>query len=90
MKHQSEAWLRAMAQRCETAKHKRCKCRCGGAMHGIAHADEWIAEEVRRERTLSQLAPSEQMDWIGFSERERQLGLALPVVRAEAALLSMP
>ena len=22
------------AQRCETAKHPTCKCRCGGALHG--------------------------------------------------------
>ena len=24
------------AQRCETAKTPRCKCRCGGALHGAA------------------------------------------------------
>lgn len=87
MKRHSEAWLRAMADRCEHAKEKRCRCRCGGAMHGIAHAEEWITEEIRRERTLAQLEPTQQMDWIGFSESERQLGLALPVVRPEAPLL---
>lgn len=24
------------AQRCETAKHGRCRCRCGGVLHGAA------------------------------------------------------
>lgn len=36
MKRQS---LRA-AQRCETAQHKQCKCRCGGALHGAARGKD--------------------------------------------------
>lgn len=24
------------ASRCETAKNKRCRCRCGGALHGAS------------------------------------------------------
>lgn len=28
------------ASRCETAKGKTCKCRCGGALHGINRAKE--------------------------------------------------
>jgi hypothetical protein len=27
------------AQRCEDAKTKRCRCRCGGAMHGVERGD---------------------------------------------------
>lgn len=23
------------AQRCETSDHSRCRCRCGGALHGV-------------------------------------------------------
>ncbi len=26
------------AGRCETAKHPRCRCRCGGRLHGISHS----------------------------------------------------
>lgn len=28
------------AQRCETAKHPTCKCRCGGALHGAARGKD--------------------------------------------------
>ena len=34
------------ASRCETAKHKTCKCRCGGALHGVNRAE---TEEPERE-----------------------------------------
>lgn len=30
----------AQARRCENAKHKRCKCRCQGAMHGAARGQD--------------------------------------------------
>lgn len=26
------------ADRCEAAKHPRCRCRCGGRLHGISHS----------------------------------------------------
>ena len=86
----THAQMQALAERCETAKTKRCKCRCGGAMHGIAHSHEWIAEEVLRDRTVFQTRASVQVDWIGFSDAERQLRMALPVVRPEESLLSVP
>lgn len=56
--------LRDQANRCETAKHKRCKCRCGGELHGTHHSDEWVAEEVMRDRVRRQFV-SEQLDWVG-------------------------
>jgi len=68
----SENRLRAMAKRCETAKHKRCKCRCGGEQHGIAHKESWISEEVLRDR-LRFLRPPGQIDWIGFAGFEQYL-----------------
>lgn len=30
---------RAQAQSCEEAEYPRCVCRCGGRLHGKAHAD---------------------------------------------------
>ena len=85
MKTITQAQLRALADRCESAIGKRCKCRCGGALHGIAHSDEWISEEVQRDRIAAISRPSEQLDWIGFDD----IG-ALPVVWPESSLLSVP
>jgi hypothetical protein len=31
------------AAACETAKHSKCVCACGGALHGVAHSTEWRA-----------------------------------------------
>lgn len=28
------------ARRCETAEYKTCKCRCGGALHGVKRGTE--------------------------------------------------
>lgn len=56
--------LRDQANRCESAKHTRCKCRCGGALHGTHHSDEWVAEQVLRDRVHQQFI-TEQLDWIG-------------------------
>jgi len=67
MKPISEGVLRYQAMRCETAKYPRCKCRCGGAFHGTKHADEWIAEEVMRDRVRCQCVP-QQVDWVGYDE----------------------
>jgi hypothetical protein len=33
------------AQRCEDAKSKRCRCRCGGTMHGVARGDVLALDE---------------------------------------------
>jgi hypothetical protein len=35
----------AQASACESALHPRCKCRCGGALHGISHRKYAIAEQ---------------------------------------------
>ena len=64
--------LRYQAMRCETAKHERCKCRCGGAFHGVHHSDDWIEEEVLRDRVLAQQNP-EQVDWVGYTGFEQYI-----------------
>ena len=66
----TEGRLRDQAFRCETAKHKRCKCRCGGLLHGTKHSDEWIAEEVLADRVRAQQVP-EQVDWVGYTGFEK-------------------
>jgi hypothetical protein len=68
----SEATLRYQAMRCETAKCKRCKCRCGGLLHGASHTPEWIADEVMRDRIAFQ-RPPQQVDWVGYAGFERYL-----------------
>lgn len=68
----SHAQLRNQAYRCEHAKCKRCKCRCAGALHGGAHSEEWIAEEVLRDRVAHQRR-GEQIDWVGYVGFEQYL-----------------
>lgn len=68
----TEGRLKDQAFRCATAKHKRCHCRCGGALHGVAHSHEWIAEEVLRDRLRCQVQP-EQTDWVGYVGFEQYL-----------------
>ena len=36
----------AQAVACETAKHPRCRCRCGGTFHGAGH-ESLLADESR-------------------------------------------
>lgn len=73
MKHPiTEGRLRDQARRCETAKCKRCKCRCGGALHGTHHGEQWIAEEVVRDRVRSRRTPG-QIDWVGYAGFEQYL-----------------
>jgi hypothetical protein len=68
----SAATLRFQADRCETAAHKRCKCRCGGMLHGIRHSEEWIEEQVQLDKVRHQLA-SGQIDWVGYAGFEAYL-----------------
>jgi len=68
----TEGRLRDQARRCETAKCKRCKCRCGGALHGTHHSEQWIAEEVFRDKVRHQYQP-QQMDWVGYTGFEQYL-----------------
>ncbi|HZO54870.1 MAG TPA: hypothetical protein VFB63_19340 [Bryobacteraceae bacterium] len=68
----SEGRLRYEAMRCETAKCKRCRCRCGGALHGTAHSAEWIAEEILRDRIAFQRQP-DQIDWVGYEGFDQYL-----------------
>ena len=68
----TSAQLRYQADRCETAMHPRCKCRCGGAMHGIRHSDEWIEEQVQLDKARHQRA-SGQVDWVGYEGFEHLL-----------------
>ncbi len=68
----TEGRLRDQARRCETAKCKRCKCRCGGLLHGTPHSEEWIAEEVFRDRVQCQQDP-QQVDWVGYAGFEQYL-----------------
>ncbi len=53
------------ADACERAKTSRCRCHCGGVLHGAHHDEEWrqrtvrVIEEVygqRRAHELAQLA----------------------------------
>jgi hypothetical protein len=68
----TEGRLRDQALRCEHAKCKRCKCRCGGELHGQPHGEKWIAEEVFRDKVRHQYQP-QQIDWVGYSGFEQYL-----------------
>lgn len=68
----THARLRYQAMRCETAKCDRCKCRCGGALHGTKHSEEWIGDEVLRDRIAAQRPPGQE-DWIGYAGFEQFL-----------------
>ena len=35
------------ADACERALHPRCRCHCGGALHGAAHSLEWREKTAR-------------------------------------------
>lgn len=66
-----EALVRRNASRCETAKSKTCECRCGGALHGAAHSEQWIkhvaaALAERDERERERVQP----DMLGSAEVE--------------------
>jgi len=41
----------AQAAACENAKHPRCTCRCGGALHGKGHA---VYQAVERDYLAQQ------------------------------------
>lgn len=68
----TEGRLRDQANRCENAKCERCRCRCGGALHGTHHSDTWVAEEVFRDKVRFQHRP-EQTDWVGYAGFEKYL-----------------
>ena len=38
MKTYKRALSKAQAVACENAKHPKCRCRCGGALHGKGHS----------------------------------------------------
>ena len=46
------------ARACENAKHPKCTCVCGGALHGKSHAaameDLWAAYREREEKESGQ------------------------------------
>jgi hypothetical protein len=69
MNQLTEARIRALGDRCEHAKSKRCKCRCGGTLHGAAHGRAWAAKEFFRDRIRNGFEPT-QVDWIGFASLE--------------------
>jgi len=41
------ALIRRNAESCETAKHDKCTCACGGELHGQKHNDAWIEAMLR-------------------------------------------
>lgn len=41
-----ETLIARNALACEEATGRRCRCRCGGALHGSAHSAEWQREQV--------------------------------------------
>lgn len=42
------AFVRAQGAACENAKGARCRCRCGGALHGVAHGRAWAEEQAAK------------------------------------------
>lgn len=64
--------MRSLALRCEEAKTDRCRCRCGGELHGQKHNEEWIDEQVWRDRIERNRRP-DQLDWIGYEGFEQYL-----------------
>lgn len=52
------------ARACENAKHPKCTCVCGGALHGVSHAAKmeelWQAYVERAEREREENDPGEQ------------------------------
>jgi hypothetical protein len=81
------------ARRCEEAKGGRCRCRCGGAMHGAARADRYGEAETPREwfeslpdsdpHKLTELTPAARAKRAksarNIKARRRQLALPLDV-----------
>jgi hypothetical protein len=57
-----EALVRRNADRCESAKSKRCECHCGGAFHGKAHSAEWVRQTVDAIHTAHKVRDG-QADW---------------------------
>jgi hypothetical protein len=79
--------MRAMSVRqavsCETATSKRCRCRCGGALHGAARigavAPECLPDDDPHHARAKpepepkpgrELPGQEPFEWFGSAERE--------------------
>jgi hypothetical protein len=58
--------MRSLALRCEEAKTDRCRCRCGGELHGQKHNEEWIDSRERNRQP-------DQIDWVGYEGFEQYL-----------------
>lgn len=56
----NEALVRYNAKRCEEAKEPRCTCACGGQLHGKAHSETWVQEQMAQvELELDDRRPAE-------------------------------
>jgi hypothetical protein len=57
------------ASRCETAKNKICKCRCGGALHGAARMRP---EKAGREREFFEALPEDDPHHIPDAKEKKR------------------
>jgi hypothetical protein len=76
------------AARCETAKHKACRCRCGGKLHGVLRSIEPTAaffaalkaddphhvdsEEQRKEKRKLQREAVRKREWDEWQKFQRE------------------
>jgi hypothetical protein len=44
----AEALVERNAAACEAARTSRCKCACGGKLHGVLHSKAWQSEQVEK------------------------------------------
>ena len=56
------------ASRCETAKNKICRCRCGGKLHG---ALRMLPEKEGREQEFFEALPEEDPHHVRSAEEKR-------------------
>lgn len=56
----AENLVRRNAWACENALRSRCECACGGALHGSAHEERWIKEQIERLVTGQLALPIEE------------------------------
>lgn len=73
-----QALLTRNAKACEEARFPECKCHCGGAFHGSAHSQKWIADTAAelhaaqvRERFEQRAALEQMAEQAEAAERQR-------------------
>lgn len=76
------------AQACENALTPRCRCRCGGALHGAKRgvADGYAADELPPEEFFEGLPEDDAHRITSETEREDRRRAAVLVVQARAVI----